>query len=133
MVPEGGRYCAAHVYNNLRTRVSRDREIVRRATGLKRLYDGRQWRSITRPFVLARDPLCRLAIICGGRAPSVDVDHIVRAELYIAQHGAGNDWTWFYDGENLRGACHACHARKTSLESRGQWQESMAVDPDESS
>jgi hypothetical protein len=26
-------------------------------------------------------------VLCGGRAPSTDVDHIIRAEVYIAQNG----------------------------------------------
>jgi len=67
----GGRYCSLHVNNNRR---------------LKALYDHRSWRAITRPFILRRDPLCQIAVLCGGRRPSVDVDHIQRAEAYIAAH-----------------------------------------------
>jgi 5-methylcytosine-specific restriction endonuclease McrA len=54
---------------------------------------------------------------------SVDVDHVIRAEVYIALHD-GNE-VWFYDLDNLRGGCHPCHAHKTALENRGLWQESM--------
>jgi hypothetical protein len=83
---EGGRYCAKHLADNRQLRSARDRETVRRSSGLKRLYDGIAWRVRTRRFVLARDPLCQIAALCRGQAPSVDVDHIIRAELYIEQH-----------------------------------------------
>lgn len=75
--------------------------------------------------MLARDTLCQIAVLCGGRERSVDVDHIIRAELYIEQHGG--DQTFFYDPENLRGACVADHARKTSLENRGEWNEAEVI------
>ena len=52
----------------------------------------------------------------------MDVDHIIRAEVYIAQHG-GDSGMFFDLDNNLRGVCHACHARKTSLENRGLWDE----------
>lgn len=82
------------------------------------------------PFVLGRDPLCQLGIVCGGRAFSTDVDHILRAEFYIAQHDG--DETYFYDPDNLRGLCHADHSYKTALEMQGKWQEpAKPVDPDE--
>jgi len=118
---EGSRYCAKHTSNNRQQREARARETRRRSSGLKRLYDGTTWRERTRHFVLARDPLCQIAVLCRGHAPSVDVDHIVRAELYIEQHNG--DVSYFYDPENLRGACHEDHARKTSLEQRGLWTE----------
>jgi len=117
----GGRFCPKHLADNRQTRAARQRETVRRESGLKRLYDGAAWRVRTRRFVLARDPLCRIAILCAGRAPSVDIDHVIRAESYIALHGG--DESYFYDPENLRGACHADHAHKTSLERRGLWVE----------
>jgi hypothetical protein len=55
----------------------------------------------------------------------VDVDHIIRAEVYIAQHGG--DSGMFFDLDNLRGSCHEDHARKTSLENRGLWDEREVV------
>lgn len=100
---------------------ARDRERHRRADGLRRLYDSAQWRKRTQPHVLARDPMCTIAELCGGEAPSTDVDHIVPAEIYVAQHGG--DQRYFFDTKNLRGACHADHTRKTSLEKRGLWKE----------
>ena len=94
---------------------------MRRATGLKNFYDRAAWRKQTIPFILSRDPFCKIAILCEGRAPSIDVDHIVRAELYIALHGG--DSVWFYDRDNLQGACHADHSHKTMREQVGAWQE----------
>jgi 5-methylcytosine-specific restriction endonuclease McrA len=120
---EGGRYCANHLADNRQLRAARDRETVRRSSGLKRLYDGIAWRVRTRRFILSRDPLCQIAALCRGQAPSVDVDHIIRAELYLEQHAG--DVSYFYNPENLRGACHEDHARKTSLEARGLWREEL--------
>jgi 5-methylcytosine-specific restriction protein A len=126
-VPDGGRYCAAHRENNAQLRAGRMREIQRRAQGLKRLYDSWAWRGRqgVRRQVLVRDPFCRIAILCGGRALSVDVDHIVRAELYIEQHGG--DEVSFYDETNLRGACRPDHTHKTVLENSGAWNEALVV------
>jgi hypothetical protein len=98
---------------------ARDRERARRAGCIRRLYDSAQWRKLTRPYILARDPLCKIAILCAGHAPSTDVDHDVPAEIYIAKHSG--DQRYFFDENNLRGACHADHTRKTSLERRGLW------------
>ena len=66
------------------------------------------------PYILARDPICTIADICKGRAASTEVDHIIRAEIYIAQNGG--DWSFFFDENNLRGACHSCHSAKTQRE-----------------
>jgi hypothetical protein len=127
LVSDGGRYCLAHRDDNRQLRESRARNAMRRADGLKRLYDSWAWRGRqgTRRLVLGRDPFCQIAILCQGRGLSVDVDHIIRAELYIEMHGG--DATFFYDTENQRGACHEDHARKTALENRGQWDESAVA------
>ncbi len=117
----GGRYCPKHATDNRQLRAARDRETLRRASGLKRLYDSVRWRILTRRFILARDPLCQIAVICGGQSPSVDIDHVILAELHIEQHDG--DVSFFYDPANLRGACHADHAHKTALERRGLWKE----------
>jgi 5-methylcytosine-specific restriction endonuclease McrA len=92
----------------------RDRLRRRREQGLGRLYDSIQWRQRTRPYILARDPLCKIAILCEGRAPSTDADHVIPAELYVAQHNG--DASYFYDAANLQGACHADHTAKTARE-----------------
>jgi hypothetical protein len=90
---------------------NRDRLRRRRREGLGRLYDSAQWRNRTQPFVLARDPICKIAKLCDGTAPSTDADHVVPAELYVAQHGG--DQRRFFDVNNLQGACHADHTAKT--------------------
>ena len=61
---------------------------------------GRRWQRL-RLMVLARDPICK---IC-NREPSVDVDHIIPKE------DGGPD-----SMENLQGACHSCHSKKTMKE-----------------
>jgi 5-methylcytosine-specific restriction endonuclease McrA len=63
--------------------------------------------------------MCEIGILCRGTALSNHVDHVIRAELYIAQHAG--DETFFFDPDNLQGACQACHTHKTNLEEKGQW------------
>ena len=65
--------------------------------------------------------MCTIRVLCGGRARSTDIDHKVRAEIYIERHDG--DEGYFYDPDNLRGACHEDHSRKTALEQRGAWRE----------
>ena len=115
-------YCDAHIKDNRSLRAARDRNAIRRESGLKSLYDSALWRVRTRRLILGRDPLCMIAVLCGGRALSTDVDHIIRAEVYIARHGG--DESYFWDPDNLRGACHTCHAHKTAAENHGLWDES---------
>jgi|GEM_PF-6206153 len=116
-----GRYCSSHSAGNPEQNVARERERNRRAAGIRRLYDSVAWRNRTRPYILARDPLCQIGVLCGGSAPSTDIDHVIPAEQYIEMHGG--DYSFFYDESNLRGACHADHTRKTSLERHGLWKE----------
>src|SRR5882672_8857591 len=80
------RYCDRHAHDNQELSSTRERETRRRSTGLKKLYDSAAWRVRTVRFILARDSLCQIGILCGGTAPSTDVDHAIRAEQYIAQH-----------------------------------------------
>jgi 5-methylcytosine-specific restriction endonuclease McrA len=91
---------------------ARDRERNRRAAGLRRLYDTAQWRKRTQPAVLRRDPFCKIGKLCGGRALSTDVDHIIKASDYVAQHGG--DERYFFDLNNLQGACREDHTAKTA-------------------
>lgn len=117
----GSKHCETHALTNRAALASRERNAERRASGLKRLYDRKAWRQQTVPVILARDPLCRLGVLCGGRAVSTDVDHIVRAEVYVAMnHG---DPLSFFDMGNLQGICHADHSRKTAMENAGVWKE----------
>lgn len=119
---QGSPYCQTHQADNRAGRAQRERNRERRESGLKRLYDSVAWRKRTIPFIMARDPLCTIGIICGGTEFSTDIDHVVRAELYIAWHGG--DQAYFFDPDNLRGACHACHSHKTARENAGAWKES---------
>jgi 5-methylcytosine-specific restriction protein A len=121
----GSRHCETHQLNNRAAQHSRDRNAERRISGLKKLYDSKHWRKHTVPVVLLEEPLCQIAVLCGGRAASTDIDHIVRAEVWIAQHGG--DQLRFFDRENLRGACHADHSRKTAMENAGVWIEPAAA------
>src|SRR4051812_11242359 len=57
------------------------------------------WARVTRPRILARDPVCKLRTDCWG-AKSTEVDH----------GDAGPD---DHSDANLRGVCTACHARRT--------------------
>lgn len=79
------------------------------------IYGTQQWKKRTRPFILSRDPLCRIGKLCvqryGVRMPSTDVDHII--PLRPGPWGPGGD-PW--DANNLQGACHADHAAKTAAE-----------------
>ena len=97
--------------------LERNRE--RRASGLKSFYDRAAWRNQTVPFILERDPLCKIAALCQGRAASTEVDHVTRAEVFIAQRDG--DPLAFYDADNLQGACRRCHSYKTALENAGAW------------
>ena len=117
----GSSHCEAHQEDNRETRFFRERNARCREFGLKRFYDSKHWRKYTVPAVLLDHPLCRIAVLCQGHAPSTEVDHIVRAEVWIANHD-GNPLS-FYNRENLRGACHADHSRKTALENAGKWVE----------
>lgn len=124
----GSKHCESHQLNNRASQASRDRNAERRVSGLKKLYDTKHWRKYTVPVVLSQEPLCQLAVLCDGLAPSTEVDHIVRAEVWVASHGG--DPLRFYDRENLQGTCHADHSRKTAMENAGRWVEpSAAVAP----
>jgi len=73
----------------------------------RKVYQSRRWRFRTRPYILARDPLCRIAKICvelyGQVKKSTQVDHV------IPMADGGDP---FLDS-NLQGVCDDCHAWKT--------------------
>ena len=100
------RYCVAHARNGVARGQSRKSFDDQRGSAHARGY-GRQWRKL-RLVVLARDPLCRIQIMCGRGvghelpAASTDADHIVPKP-------AGDDSL-----DNLQGACHECHSWKTA-------------------
>jgi 5-methylcytosine-specific restriction enzyme A len=97
-----GRYCDAHLRANGEKQYRRDYD-RRRGSKSKRGY-GRRWERL-RGMVLARDPLCKIMVLCDGMVPSTDADHI------IPRSAGGEDAM-----ENLQGACHACHSHKTATE-----------------
>jgi len=100
------------------------RTIELSAGELKALYHSRGWRVVTRRKILARDPLCQIGVLCVGRAPSVEVDHVIPAPVYVLTRG---DVAFFFDAGNLRGSCHADRAYKMALEARGLWDESQVA------
>ena len=100
------------------------RRIELSAGELKALYHSRGWRVVTRRQILTRDPLCQIGVLCIGRAPSVEVDHVIPPTLYVLTRG---DVTFFYDAGNLRGSCHDDRAYKMALEARGLWDESQVA------
>ena len=110
------RFCAEHSHGNAQHEADRARHAARRQRGLIQLYKAALWRHRIRPLVLRRDPLCKIGVLCGGHAPSTEVDHKTPAEIWIEQHGG--DEASFYDLDNLQGACKADHARKTATEDR---------------
>jgi 5-methylcytosine-specific restriction enzyme A len=97
-----GPYCARHAATILATRRQIDRQ---RGSASKRGYGRRHGR--WRKMILARDPLCKIAVLCDGTAISTEADHIIPLSR-------GGDWSM----ENGQGACHACHSHKTALETR---------------
>lgn len=81
---------------------------------IRRLYQTKLWRTVRR-IVLGRDPFC---VWCIQRAavPSLSTvaHHVIAARLYVDQHGG--DESYFYDEDNLRGACKPCHDAHTARE-----------------
>ena len=112
-----GGYCGKHQSDNRAARYEQARQQARRDSGLDALYHSKAWKLQTRPNVLRRDPLCKIGILCGGRAFSTDIHHKIRAVTYIAQHNG--DESWFFDEGNLVGVCKNCHSHITALECRG--------------
>jgi 5-methylcytosine-specific restriction protein A len=84
-------------------------DIYRKDDPHRAIYRTKQWQR-TRKHILTRDPLCKIGVLCvqkyGTLMPSTDVDHV------IPIRAGGDPW----DENNLQGACHADHARKTVLE-----------------
>lgn len=112
-----GRYCSDHQH------ITRDDERAydlnrRRNDPFRKLYNCVRWYSV-RALVLARDIMCQSGKLCmnpdtGVAAFSTEVDHIVPARVWVAQHGG--DMNSFYDESNLQGLCARCHKSKTRAE-----------------
>ena len=95
-----GSYCPRHA--GRRTLAAREND-QRRESSVKRGYGRRHQR--WRKMILARDPLCKIAALCDGTAPSMEADHIIPLSR-------GGDWSM----ENGQGACQRCHSWKTRKE-----------------
>jgi 5-methylcytosine-specific restriction protein A len=78
-----GKYCAQHEHLGRANRLQRDKE---RGSSHERGYDKRHQR--WRVLVLKRDPLCKIAKLCGGFAASTEADHVVP----IREGGARLTW-----------------------------------------
>jgi 5-methylcytosine-specific restriction enzyme A len=106
------RHCQQHTKNNVQADLKRHYDKGRKQDPHRKLYSTTQW-ARTRKAILARDPLCTLAIKCverfGIAVPSTVVDHITP----IRQGGDP------YDAINLQGCCKACHDYKTATEDGG--------------
>jgi 5-methylcytosine-specific restriction enzyme A len=93
-----GSYCSTHQQQTTARLYDRDRgSPSRRGYGRRH----QRWRLL----ILARDPLCKIAVLCDGTALSTEADHIVP----LAEGGI---WAL----SNGQGACKACHSHKTALE-----------------
>lgn len=81
----------------------------RRDDPFRWIYRTKRWARL-RLFIIARDPLCKIAKICvekhGVQLASQHADHVV------AIRDGGDPW----DSKNLQGACPACHTWKTGME-----------------
>lgn len=107
----GTSYCQQHQKKSVE--VEQERQYGRQRPWYH-LYNNVAWRKHLRPFILSRDPLCKLQLteICrqhGGDPTSV-ADH-------IKDHKG--DPKLFYDPANLQGVCAACHDVKTGETSHG--------------
>ncbi len=72
----------------------------------RKWYNKRYWRDRLQPFIINRDPICK---IC-DRYPSTVADHIK------PHRGI---WALFSNAENLQGVCKTCHDIKTAKEDGG--------------
>ena len=74
---------------------------ARRDDPLRMATNSTRWLEL-RAMVVGRDPVCK---ICNDAA-STDADHIVPIRA------GGAKWSM----DNLQGACHSCHSKKTRRE-----------------
>lgn len=90
-------------YRGRCARCAAQREQQRANVDVRRWYRTARWKDL-RAIVLREEPNCCDCAAIGKTEPSTDVDHQRphRGSAYL-----------FWDRANLRGRCHACHARKT--------------------
>lgn len=101
-----GTYCAEHLLENKEIEQHREYDRRRREDPYRAIYKTARWERL-RERILRRDPLCQIATLCGGTAPSTVVDHVIP----VRQRP---DLAW--DEQNLQGACKRDHDRKTATE-----------------
>lgn len=98
------RFCTKHDRD-----VRQEYDRNRKNDPYRAIYQTAQWKRLRR-YILGRDPLCRIGVLCverqGHAMPSQVADHIV------PMRRGGDAW----DEANLQGACKACHDRKTATE-----------------
>jgi len=98
--------------------MERERSRARREA-TKGVYKTKMWQR-RRMQVFSRDPLCADGRVCGGKAPSMEVDHVIPLDQ-------GGDR---YAMSNLRGTCSACHHAKTAQEARNRQRTWVGREPD---
>ncbi len=96
--PGKGR-CLTHYREYERARSARRRETT------KGIFKTKRW-ALRRKQVFERDPFCADGRVCGGKKPSVEVDHVVPLDQ-------GGDP---YRLDGLQGICRDCHEAKTAEE-----------------
>ena len=102
----GSTYCELH-----RDAKAQSDKLQKTGNALRRFYNCKLWRVITRSKVLSKDPVCT-HIADGKRCPELatDIHHVIDADIWVAQ---GND---FYDDDNLVGLFKSHHSRHTNQE-----------------
>ena len=124
-----GPYCDKH--KGIPREHEREYNRVRWLTDpFRKLYNTARWRKAVCPIILARDIYCQSGLLCtnpetGVRDFATEVDHVIPARIYVAQHSG--DTNSFYDESNLQGLCSRCHKSKTRTERAG----SNVVEPAE--
>lgn len=104
------RYCEQHAgKKNLRAILDK----ARANDPHRSLYHTKRWKDV-RAAVLRREPLCRECAKDWRPKLATQVDHVVNARQWIAQHSG--DENAFFDETNLQPLCGYCHNRKTAIE-----------------
>lgn len=109
-----GPYCPEHA--DIPPQLQREFDRRRSHSPIRKLYNTARWRNDTRMVVLARDPICKDGRVCGKRALSNVVDHIIAAVWWLAEHDG--DLNSFFDEANLHGVCKPCHDAKRQADER---------------
>ena len=107
-----GLYCQEHTFVNAATDQRRTYDAYRADDPIRKLYRDRRW-ARTRILVLLRDPLCTIAVLCGGSKASAIADHFPLGSREIVERFGEAE---FFNPARCRGACKADHDRKTALE-----------------